>query len=91
MRYWAGDNISAVLQEGDKEQLIDEATDAFEDVLDALVIDRFNDPNSKGTAKRLAKMYYNEIMAGRYDAAPSATAFPNDSAERYDRYASSTQ
>ena len=84
MRYRAGDNISAVLHEGDKEQLIDEATDAFEDVLDALVIDRFNDPNSKGTARRLAKMYYNEIMAGRYDAAPSATAFPNDSAERYD-------
>ena len=84
MRYWAGDNISAVLHEGDKEQLIDEATDAFEDVLDALIIDRFNDPNSKGTARRLAKMYYNEIMAGRYDAAPSATAFPNDSAERYD-------
>ena len=84
MRYWAGDNISAVLHEGDKEQLIDEATDAFEDVLDALVIDRFNDPNSKGTARRLAKMYYNEIMAGRYDPMPSATAFPNDSADRYD-------
>jgi len=83
MRYWAGDNISAVLHEGDKEQLIDEATDAFEDVLDALVIDRFNDPNSKGTARRLAKMYYNEIMAGRYDPMPSATAFPNDSANRY--------
>ena len=84
MRYWAGDNISAVLHEGDKEQLIDEATDAFEDVLDALVIDRFNDPNSKGTARRLAKMYYNEIMAGRYDVAPSATAFPNDSDDRYE-------
>ena len=84
MRYWAGDNISAVLHEGDKEQLIDEATDAFEDVLDALIIDRFNDPNSKGTARRLAKMYYNEIMAGRYDVAPSATAFPNDSDDRYE-------
>ena len=84
MRYWAGDNISEVLQEGDKDILIDEAAIAFEGVLDALLIDRYNDPNSKGTAKRLAKMYYNEIMAGRYDAAPSATAFPNDSAERYD-------
>tara|TARA_R110000851_G_scaffold248593_2_gene401103 strand:- start:366 stop:1052 length:687 start_codon:yes stop_codon:yes gene_type:complete len=83
-RYWAGDNISAVLQEGDKEQLINEATTAFEGVLDALVIDRYNDPNSKGTAKRLAKMYYNEIMAGRYDTAPSATAFPNDSDDRYE-------
>ena len=84
MRYWAGDNISEVLQEGDKDILIDEAAIAFEGVLDALLIDRYNDPNSKGTAKRLAKMYYNEIMAGRYDAAPSATAFPNDSTERYE-------
>jgi len=83
-RYWAGDNISAVLQEGDKEELINEATTAFESVLDALVIDRYQDPNSKGTAKRLAKMYYNEIMAGRYDVAPSATAFPNDSDDRYE-------
>ena len=83
-RYWAGDNISSVLQEGDKEALINEATTAFESVLDALVIDRYQDPNSKGTAKRLAKMYYNEIMAGRYDAAPSATAFPNDSDDRYE-------
>ena len=31
-RYWAGDNISAVLQDGDKEQLIDQATTAFESV-----------------------------------------------------------
>jgi len=83
-RYWAGDNISAVLQDGDKEQLIDEATTAFESVLDTLIIDRYNDPNSKGTAKRLAKMYYNEIMSGRYDPIPSATAFPNDSTERYE-------
>tara|TARA_R110000851_G_scaffold11451_1_gene40153 strand:- start:825 stop:1508 length:684 start_codon:yes stop_codon:yes gene_type:complete len=84
IRYWAGDNISEVLQTGDKEELIDEASIAFEGVLDALLIDRFNDPNSEGTAKRLAKMYYNEIMAGRYEIAPSATAFPNDSDERYE-------
>ena len=83
-RYWAGDNISAVLQDGDKEALIDEATTAFENVLDTLIIDRYNDPNSKGTAKRLAKMYYNEIMSGRYDPIPSATAFPNDSDDRYE-------
>ena len=84
IRYWAGDNISEVLQAGDKEELINNATTAFEGVLDALVIDRINDPNSEGTAKRLAKMYYNEIMVGRYDPAPSATAFPNDSDDRYD-------
>ena len=76
-RYWAGDNISRLIQSGEKEQLIDEATEAFETVLDALVIDRHTDPNSQGTARRLAKMYFNEIMAGLYDHAPDATAFPN--------------
>jgi GTP cyclohydrolase I len=83
-RFWAGDNISDYLHEGDKEKLIDEATEAFELVLDRLLIDRENDPNSKGTARRLAKMYFNEIMAGRYEAGPDATAFPNDTQDRYE-------
>jgi GTP cyclohydrolase I len=83
-RFWAGDNISDYLHEGDKEILINEATEAFEKVLDALLIDRETDPNSRGTARRLAKMYYNEIMGGRYDPAPDATAFPNDSSDRYE-------
>jgi len=83
-RYWAGDNISEYIKEGEKQQLIDEATVAFESVLDTLVIDRHNDPNSQGTAKRLAKMYYNEIMSGRYEPMPPATAFPNDSEDRYE-------
>ena len=83
-RYWAGDNISEYIREDDKDRLIDEATAAFETVLDTLLIDRKNDPNSKGTARRLAKMYFNEIMAGRYEPGPSATAFPNDSQDRYE-------
>jgi GTP cyclohydrolase I len=83
-RFWAGDNISEYVGEDEKESLINEAAEAFEKVLDTLLIDRENDPNSKGTAKRLAKMYFNEIMAGRYDESPSATAFPNDSEGAYD-------
>jgi len=84
-RFWAGDNISEFIEtDRVRNQLIDEATHAFEKVLDALLIDRENDPNSQGTARRLAKMYFNEIMGGRYDPAPDATAFPNDSADRYE-------
>ena len=84
-RFWAGDNISEyVKDEATRQQLIDEATRAFEGVLDALLIDRETDPNSKGTARRLAKMYYNEIMGGRYDPVPDCTAFPNDSEDRYE-------
>jgi GTP cyclohydrolase I len=83
-RFWAGDNISEYITPVGKEQLIDEATEAFEAVLDTLLIDRENDPNSHGTARRLAKMYFNEIMAGRYEPNPDATAFPNDSVDRYE-------
>ena len=83
-RFWAGDNISEYLGPMDKIDLINEATIAFEQVLDTLLIDRENDPNSRGTARRLAKMYFNEIMSGRYDPEPDATAFPNDGEERYE-------
>ena len=83
-RFWAGDNVSDYVTETDKEVLIEDAAAAFENVLDTLLIDRHNDPNSKGTAKRLAKMYFNEIMGGRYAKRPDVTAFPNDNdADRY--------
>jgi GTP cyclohydrolase I len=83
-RFWAGDNISEYVSEADKAQLISDAALAFETVLDRLLIDRETDPNSKGTARRLAKMYFNEVMAGRYETAPNATAFPNDGEDRYE-------
>ena len=83
-RYWAGDNISEFLQEGDKEALIEELTIKFEGVLDSLIIDRNNDPNSQDTGRRLAKMYVNEIMSGRYFPKPNATAFPNHIDDGYE-------
>ena len=82
-RYWAGDNISEYIYFDEYDRLIEETTSAFEQVLDALVIDRETDPNSKGTAKRLAKMYFNEVMSGRYNPAPDATSFPNDGKDAY--------
>ena len=77
-RYWANDNIAQYLEDGDKQALIDELTESFESVLDGLVIDRSTDPNSMDTGRRLAKMYINELMSGRYVDAPPATAFPNE-------------
>ena len=77
IRYWANDNISEVLNEGDKQALIEEAVPAFENVLQTLLIDTETDPNSMDTARRMAKMYINEIMAGRYDVMPNPSAFPN--------------
>jgi GTP cyclohydrolase I len=77
IRYWANDNISEVLEEGDKQALIEEAIPAFENVLQKLLIDTETDPNSMDTARRMAKMYINEIMSGRYDKMPNPSAFPN--------------
>ena len=77
VRYWANDNIAEYIEEGDKQQLIDEAVPAFEEVLQRLLIDTKTDPNSMDTARRMAKMYINEIMSGRYDPMPNPSAFPN--------------
>ena len=75
--YFASDNISAFINPEEHDLLIDELTEKFNSVIDSLVIDRSNDPNSKGTGRRLAKMYVNEIMSGRYEPRPDVAAFPN--------------
>ena len=80
-RYWANDNISEYISDDEKWELIDELEDKFRAALSSLIIDQETDPNSMGTARRLAKMYVNETMAGRYDPQPLVTAFPNDDAD----------
>ncbi len=77
IRYYASDNISEVLEPGDKEKLIDELSGKFHEVLKSLVIDTENDPNSIDTGRRMAKMYVNEIMGGRYKTMPDPNSFPN--------------
>ena len=77
VRYWANDNIADYIEEGEKQQLIDEAVPAFENMLQHLLIDTETDPNSIDTARRMAKMYINEIMSGRYDQMPNPSSFPN--------------
>jgi GTP cyclohydrolase IA len=77
VRHWANDNIADYIKEGEKQQLIDEAVPAFENMLQSLLIDTKTDPNSQDTARRMAKMYINEIMSGRYDQMPNPSSFPN--------------
>lgn len=83
-RYFACDNISDFINPGEKELLIDEVSENFTTVLKSLLIDTNNDPNSEDTGRRLAKMYINELFSGRYNPAPSATAFPNDGEDKYE-------
>jgi GTP cyclohydrolase I len=81
--FFACDNISEFIKPGETDELILEVTEAFETVLKSLIIDTQNDPNSKGTAKRLAKMYIDELFSGRYEPEPDVTAFPNDGKNPY--------
>ena len=85
-RYFDNDNISQFLDDDTRALLIDEVGDKFDGVLRSLLIDVDNDPNSKGTARRLAKMYINEIMSGRYFNEPASTSFPNDGSHGTEPY-----
>jgi GTP cyclohydrolase I len=83
-RYFANDNIAKFINDEERIDWEDEVTSNFEKVLKSLVIDTWYDPNSRGTARRLAKMYINEIMSGRYEEKPAATAFPNKGEHKYE-------
>lgn len=82
-RFNSNDNISEFIKEGELDELIKETADSFQEVLKSLVIDVDNDPNSKDTAHRLAKMYINETMGGRYHPPPRVASFPNDGEDSY--------
>ena len=76
-RFNANDNISEFIEPGELEKLLDEVTQKMEGVLDSLVIDTARDHNTKDTARRVAKMYVNEVFKGRYVKPPAITEFPN--------------
>lgn len=76
-RFHANDNISAFLEPGDLEALLDEVEGRLRGVLESLVIDIESDHNTRETARRVAKMYLTEVFRGRYMEAPAVTEFPN--------------
>ncbi|MBB5707308.1 GTP cyclohydrolase I [Sphingopyxis panaciterrulae] len=73
----ANDNIADLIDDGELDELRSEVEHRMKEVLGALVIDTDNDHNSAGTARRVAKMFIDEVFAGRYRAAPPVTSFPN--------------
>lgn len=73
----ANDNISEFLKPGDLVKLQKEVEGKLQGVLDSLVIDTENDHNTNETAKRVAKMYLQEVFRGRYTEKPKITDFPN--------------
>ena len=76
-RFNANDNIAAFVEPGELALLLDEVEVKMQGVLDSLVIDTERDHNTSNTARRVAKMYLNEVFNGRYVKAPTITEFPN--------------
>lgn len=76
-RFHANDNIADYIEPGELEQLLDEVSLKMKGVLSSLVIDTEHDHNTGDTARRVAKMYVNEVFRGRFVAAPTITEFPN--------------
>ena len=76
-RFNANDNIADFIEPGELEKLLDEVTAKMEGVLDSMVIDTARDHNTANTARRVAKMYVNEVFKGRYVKPPEITECPN--------------
>ncbi|MEN9587345.1 MAG: hypothetical protein RIT15_920 [Pseudomonadota bacterium] len=76
-RFHANDNIAEFINDGELPVLLDEVTTKMQAVLESMVIDLDHDHNTNNTARRVAKMYINEVFKGRYVPAPTVTEFPN--------------
>ncbi len=78
-RFHANDNIAAFIEPGELEELTTEVAAKMAGVLESLVIDVEHDHNTRETARRVAKMYVNEVFRGRFVPIPRITEFPNAS------------
>jgi GTP cyclohydrolase I len=76
-RFHANDNISDFIEPGELEQLTREVEARMAGVLESLVIDVEHDHNTQDSARRVARMYVNEVFRGRYVPRPKVTEFPN--------------
>ncbi len=76
-RFHSNDNIADFIEPGELALLLDEVEHKMQGVLDSMVIDTESDHNTGDTARRVAKMYLNEVFQGRYVKAPRITEFPN--------------
>ena len=77
-RFHANDNIADFIHdEAELDALQDEVAARMQALLESLVIDTESDHNTQDTARRVARMYLNEVFAGRYRKAPAMTEFPN--------------
>ncbi|QNM97960.1 GTP cyclohydrolase I [Chitinimonas koreensis] len=77
VRFHANDNIARFIEDGELAELQAEVQTQLVGVLESLVIDTASDHNTQDTARRVAKMFVQEVFRGRYQPMPPVTEFPN--------------
>src|SRR4051812_40036421 len=71
------------MDEAERATMMTLAVRKVEELFDVLRIDHRNDHNTRDTPMRVAKMFVEEMLRGRFTAPPRITEF--DNAERYDQ------
>jgi GTP cyclohydrolase IA len=71
------------LTEAERDAMVMAAARKIEELFDVLRIDHQNDHNTRETPQRVAKMYVEELLEGRFTAPPKITEF--DNAQAYDQ------
>lgn len=71
------------INDAERHSMISGATRKLEELFDILRIDHENDHNTRDTPTRVAKMFVDELLHGRYTVPPRITEFEN--VEAYDQ------
>ena len=79
----ANEAVDLPLNSGEEAAMIAAAGQKIAELLDILRIDHRNDHNTRDTPARVAKMYVQELLRGRFSPPPKITDFEN--AQRYDQ------
>lgn len=79
----ANEAVDLPLGSGEEAAMIAAASQKIAELLDILRIDHKNDHNTRDTPTRVAKMYVQELLRGRFAPPPKITDF--DNAQRYDQ------
>ena len=80
----ANQSLDTPLTLEQKKSMIDTAAQKLSELLEILRIDHRSDPNTQDTPHRAARMYVNELLAGRFSAPPRLADF--DSVETSSAY-----
>jgi len=73
----ANQAVGPALSPMEREAMVHAATAKIEELFDILHIDHGNDHNTADTPRRVAKMYVEELLAGRFSDPPAITEFEN--------------